>query len=1224
MQNLPSCAAILGASTLLIANVALAQSITPAPDGTNTHITHNGNTYSIQGGTQAGANLFHSFEQFGLSAGEVGQFLSNPSIANILGRVVGGNPSVINGLLQVTAASTNLYLINPAGILFGPGARLDVGGDFTATTADRIGINGAWFNATGPNDYHQLTGEPTLFSFLTDQPGLILNAGTLAVEPGQSLSLIGGEVLNTGTLTAPGGNILITAVPGSQRVRLSQPGHLLSVEVEADQLHNAIAPLQVKDLPALLTGGLEVGVSVDGAGRVKFPQSELEFPSEPGTTLLSGSVDASANTGMGGNVGIFGDRIALTQAQVNASGATGGGQILIGGNQEGQGPEPNAQFLFIDETSAVRADAITQGDGGNVILFAADTAHFLGNLSAKGGQTGGDGGFIETSGLKSFNIQTTPDISAPNGQGGTWLIDPYNIEIVAGLINTNINATNPFTSIGNSAQLGESFIRSGLALGNVTITTGSGGTEAGNITLSTTLDYNNLGTNRTLTLNATNSIFINQFIRDLDPTTPDALNLVLNADSDNSGAGVVEINGLVDLEVGNLTITGRSNTSTPAVNINETIFASDLTVTGTSTGSGEGILLNGFLNLGGGTFNGSSLGGTGIRNTQPVSNTTFLFDATFLINDPAIALSSAPLTMVSNNSIDLPNIAIESLKGGAVELRAENNIVIGAIAASNTTGNNVIGTPNPGGTGGTITLTAGELVRVVNTFSKEGVNVSLGSFGANGTTGGGNITITHGGNGTTPFIVGDASTNGTAGVITTGDFTISPTQSFDGSFTQGNIQIVTNRVEVAVCPPHCDQSQPSLDEETPTDAIATESIVQNALQNIANATGVKPAIIYAQFVPAQIPLPPTVERLESQFNREYKTAFDPLQPAPSDPYLSVEGTVSDRVQLVMITASGDPILHTVPIPRDRIEQIISQFRRSVTNTRSQSYITPSQQLYNWLIAPLIPDLIERDINNISWIGDEGLRGIPLAALYDGEKFLIETYSVGQMPSFSLTNFDYRPITRNSSVLAMGASQFSARNLAPLPAVPVELDLINNERNSDIFLNADFTWQNLKTRNQTRDFQILHLATHALFDPDFANESYIQLWGNESIQLDDLRELALYQEPELELLILSACTTAVGNADAELGFAGAAIQAGVKSVLASLWKVSDQGTMALMGDFYNQLNQPDVTIKAEALRRAQLSLLQGTLQPIPDGPNFSNIDLSHPFYWSAFSLVGSPW
>ncbi|WP_072619205.1 hypothetical protein [Spirulina major] len=89
MENLPSCAAILGSSTLLIANVALAQSITPAPDGTNTHITHNGNTDALQGGTQAGANLFHRFEQFSLNAEEVGQFLSNPSIANILGRVVG-------------------------------------------------------------------------------------------------------------------------------------------------------------------------------------------------------------------------------------------------------------------------------------------------------------------------------------------------------------------------------------------------------------------------------------------------------------------------------------------------------------------------------------------------------------------------------------------------------------------------------------------------------------------------------------------------------------------------------------------------------------------------------------------------------------------------------------------------------------------------------------------------------------------------------------------------------------------------------------------------------------------------------------------------------------------------------------------------------------------------------------------------------------------------------
>ena len=129
----------LGAFHLRTTPVA-AQSITPAADGTGTIINHNGNTYQIDGGTQAGANLFHSFVEFGLNPDEVANFLSNPQINNVLGRVTGGNPSVIQGLIQLTGGNSNLYLMNPNGWVFHQGASLDVPGSFGVTTATRIGF----------------------------------------------------------------------------------------------------------------------------------------------------------------------------------------------------------------------------------------------------------------------------------------------------------------------------------------------------------------------------------------------------------------------------------------------------------------------------------------------------------------------------------------------------------------------------------------------------------------------------------------------------------------------------------------------------------------------------------------------------------------------------------------------------------------------------------------------------------------------------------------------------------------------------------------------------------------------------------------------------------------------------------------------------------------------------------------------------------------------------
>ncbi|NJN88555.1 MAG: filamentous hemagglutinin N-terminal domain-containing protein [Leptolyngbyaceae cyanobacterium SL_7_1] len=129
-----------------------AQSITPADDGTGTRVDRQGNRYTITGGQRSGDgdNLFHSFERLGLSAEEIATFLSNPEIENILGRITGGDASLIDGLLQVTGGDSNLYLMNPAGIIFGSNARLDVPASFFATSASGIGFDQAWFDAIAP------------------------------------------------------------------------------------------------------------------------------------------------------------------------------------------------------------------------------------------------------------------------------------------------------------------------------------------------------------------------------------------------------------------------------------------------------------------------------------------------------------------------------------------------------------------------------------------------------------------------------------------------------------------------------------------------------------------------------------------------------------------------------------------------------------------------------------------------------------------------------------------------------------------------------------------------------------------------------------------------------------------------------------------------------------------------------------------------------------------
>ncbi|NES78374.1 MULTISPECIES: CHAT domain-containing protein [Okeania] len=347
----------------------------------------------------------------------------------------------------------------------------------------------------------------------------------------------------------------------------------------------------------------------------------------------------------------------------------------------------------------------------------------------------------------------------------------------------------------------------------------------------------------------------------------------------------------------------------------------------------------------------------------------------------------------------------------------------------------------------------------------------------------------------------------------------------------------------------------------------------------------------------------------------------------------------EQLQIILYTRSGQPIIKTIAeANRQKLMEVVLELRLQITdpnNRYTDSYLSPAQKLYDWLIAPILAELKAANIETLLFSMDEGLRTLPIAALHDGEQFLIEKYSLSLIPSVSLMDANYRPL-QDTQVLAMGASEFVEHK--PLPAVPVELENIAQRLwQGDMFLNEDFTLDHLVIQTESYSYPIIHLATHADFLPGKASNSYIQLWGTEQIKLDKMRELG-WNESTVELLVLSACRTALGDRNAELGFAGLAVAAGVKSVLASVWYVSDEGTLGLMTEFYSHLN--DTKIKAEALRRAQFAMLRGKVV-IAEGElrgsgvhrvvvlpsalaNLENDNLSHPYYWAGFTMVGSPW
>jgi CHAT domain-containing protein len=391
------------------------------------------------------------------------------------------------------------------------------------------------------------------------------------------------------------------------------------------------------------------------------------------------------------------------------------------------------------------------------------------------------------------------------------------------------------------------------------------------------------------------------------------------------------------------------------------------------------------------------------------------------------------------------------------------------------------------------------------------------------------------------------------------------------------------------------------------------------LRKIHQATGVKPALIYVTFVPR------TLAGNQSQT----------VSSNPSPPLNTQAQNAEDQLEMVLVTAEGEPVRRwVVGATRGKVMKVVHKFQSEVTNAQSgRDYQAPGKQLYQWLIAPLEADLKAQGIQNLSFIMDSGLRSLPIAALYDGQQFLIEKYSLGLMPSLSLTDTRYQSV-KNLEVLAMGAAKF--REKKPLPAVPVELSVITPSLwQGKSFLNDGFTMANLKSQRQERPFGLIHLATHATFRPGAPGNSYIELWDSK-LRLDQLRQLGWGNNPAVELLVLSACKTALGDQEAELGFAGLAVEAGVKSAIASLWSVSDEGTLALMTELYQQLKA--APIKAEALRQAQIAMLKGqvslrgnqlvtpndTVSLPPELANMGIKKLSHPYFWAGFTLIGSPW
>ena len=542
--------------------------------------------------------------------------------AATLNRVTGSTSSTIAGQIQ---ANGQVYLVNPNGILITPTGTVDTAG-FTASTL-----------ATSDQDFmagrRRFTGNGASAD--------VTNQGTIRVRGGGDAVLIGGRVTNEGTIDAPGGRVglaagetvsvdvegdgfLTVSVPTSNPDRtqalIRQTGRIRAQggRVEARAATSADVARAAIQLGGTIeaggvaqtASGLRFGAAPEAgaprtarphaaapAGRRTGQSARVKPPGAAGTVIVDGGaggtvsatgrIDTTSPTLSGGSITITGRIVDLAGARLDASGATGGGQIRIGGDYQGGGALPHAETVAIDGASTIRADASRSGDGGRIIVWSDRDTRFAGTISAQGGPQGGDGGFAEVSSKGTLGFTGMADMRATLGRLGTLLLDPYNIVISnaadAGQATTSAGGTTTFTPTGTSV-INVATLQAALNSANVTITTGgfgSPGTEAGDITVASAITWSSASS---LTLSAYRNITFNAAITNTGGAT-------INLRADNSGMG----NGTVSFGAGiqvstagavNVYYNPASNPATATPSVNATSYTTGTDYSGNITGGG--------------------------------------------------------------------------------------------------------------------------------------------------------------------------------------------------------------------------------------------------------------------------------------------------------------------------------------------------------------------------------------------------------------------------------------------------------------------------------------------------------------------------------------------------------------------------------------------------------------------------------------------------------------
>jgi len=412
-------------------------------------------------------NAIINWQSFSLNNGELTQFIQQSAQSAVLNRVIGQDPSSILGSIQ---SNGRVFLVNPNGVVFGSDAVIDTAGLVVSSLA------------ISNNDF--VNGR---FNFQAQDGGEIVNNGYIRSGKNGEIVFIAPQVKNNGIIEAEDGNILLAAGRSINLSSLDAEGISIELTAPGDQVLNLGKLIADKGVVGLFADVIShSGISQanalvkDAQGRIQLvAQSKIELGPESqilaqsGDVLIKsdGQVDVSGgvnvdgiNNNSAGQIKILGAELNLSNTQISSSANDGGGEILIGGDFQGQGQIPTATNTYIDKYSTIKADALIAGDGGRIIVWADNLTEMHGTISAIGGANNGNGGFAEVSGKKELKITGMVDLDAEAGDAGQLLLDPEFVSIVS----------NDDAATGTNT-ISVDWIEQALKLSSVNIQTGSRG-----------------------------------------------------------------------------------------------------------------------------------------------------------------------------------------------------------------------------------------------------------------------------------------------------------------------------------------------------------------------------------------------------------------------------------------------------------------------------------------------------------------------------------------------------------------------------------------------------------------------------------------------------------------------------------------------------------------------------------------------------------------------------